>query len=140
MKSDKSFCINIRVYYEDTDMAGIVYYANYLRYIERARSEIVEELGVDQNEMRTDGIVFAVTRVVADYRGSARLGDRLTVETTHRAESPVRWVFDQVVKRGADDIFKAEVTAVCMTTGGKPTRLPAKIRALIAKTEAVTSN
>ncbi len=123
----------VTVYYEDTDMAGIVYYANYLRYIERARSEIVEQLGVDQNAMRAKGIVFAVTRVVADYKGSARLGDRLVVETTHRAESPVRWVFDQSVTRDDDTIFQAQVTAVCMTTDGKPTRLPAEIRASLTK-------
>ena len=121
----------ITVYYEDTDMAGIVYYANYLRYIERARSEIVEELGVDQNAMRAQGIVFAVRRVEADYLGAARLGDRLTVVTRHHAESPVRWVFDQEVRRGETLIFKALVTAVTMTTAGKPTRLPAEIRALL---------
>ncbi len=121
----------VTVYYEDTDMAGIVYYANYLRYIERARSEIVEDLGVDQNAMRADGIVFAVRRVEADYIGAARLGDRLTVVTSHYAESPVRWVFDQDVQRDGKTIFKARVTAVTMTTEGKPTRLPNEIRALL---------
>lgn len=121
----------ITVYYEDTDMAGIVYYANYLRYIERARSEIVEALGVDQNAMRADGIVFAVRRVEADYVGAARLGDRLEVVTEHWAASPVRWLFDQKVVRGQDVIFAAKVTAVTMTTAGKPTRLPAEIRALL---------
>jgi acyl-CoA thioester hydrolase len=123
----------VTVYYEDTDMAGIVYYANYLRYIERARSEIVEQMGVDQNAMRAAGIVFAVTRVEADYIGSARLGDRLTIVTEHHAQSPVRWVFDQTVMRAEQRIFFARVTAVCMTTEGKPTRLPAEIRALGAK-------
>lgn len=123
----------ITVYYEDTDMAGIVYYANYLRYIERARSEIVEDMGVDQNAMRAAGIVFAVRRVEADYLGAARLGDRLRVLTNHRAESPVRWLFDQEVLRGDEVIFRAQVTAVTMTTGGKPTRLPAEIRALLQK-------
>ena len=122
----------LTVYYEDTDMAAIVYYANYLRFIERARSEIVEQMGVDQNAMRADGIVFAVTRVEADYIGSARLGDRLTVVTEHYAQSAVRWVFDQKVMRGDEVIFKALVTAVCMTTEGRPTRLPAEIRALMA--------
>lgn len=119
------------VYYEDTDMAGIVYYANYLRFIERARSEIVERMGVDQNAMRAEGRVFAVTRVEADYLGSARLGDRLTVLTTHYAQSPVRWVFDQKVMRGEEEIFRAMVTAVAMSIQGRPTRLPAEIRALI---------
>jgi acyl-CoA thioester hydrolase len=123
----------ITVFYEDTDMAGIVYYANYLRYIERARSTIVEEMGVDQNAMRAQGIVFAITRVEADYLGSARLGDRLEVVTTHRAASPARWTFDQKVRRGEQLIFRAHVVAVCMTTAGKPTRLPAEIRANAAK-------
>ncbi len=121
----------VTVYYEDTDMAGIVYYANYLRYIERARSEIVEEMGVDQRAMRAEDIVFVVSRVEADYLGSARLGDRLIVETTHEAQGRVRWLFRQEVKRGDEVIFRAVVTAVCMTTAGKPTRLPAKIRALL---------
>jgi acyl-CoA thioester hydrolase len=123
----------LTVYYEDTDMAGIVYYANYLRYIERARSEIVEKVGVDQNAMRADGVVFAVTRVEADYIGSARLGDRLEVVTTHRAASPVRWTFDQEVQRGGVVIFRAHVVAVSMTTEGKPVRLPAEIRAMDTK-------
>lgn len=124
----------VTVYYEDTDMAGIVYYANYLRYIERARSEIVEEMNVDQRKMRDEqGLVFAVTRVEADYVGSARLGDRLTVVTTHHAASPARWIFDQEVRRGDATIFRARITAACMTTEGRPVRLPAEIRALAAK-------
>jgi acyl-CoA thioester hydrolase len=126
----------VTVYYEDTDMAGIVYYANYLRFIERARSEIVEELGVDQRAMRADGIVFAVTRVEADYVGSARLGDRLTVRTLHWAKSAVRWEFDQQVLLGDQVIFKALVTAVCMSTEGKPVRLPAELRGKLSASPA----
>ena len=125
----------ITVYYEDTDMAGIVYYANYLRFIERARSTVVEELGVDQREMRDEGIVFVVTRVEADYLGSARLGDRLEVRSTHYAAGPVRWVFDQEVCRGDEVIFRAKVTAATMTTEGKPVRLPARIRASVPKSQ-----
>lgn len=120
----------ITVYYEDTDMAGIVYYANYLRYIERARSEVVEQLGVDQRAMHKDGIVFAVTRVEADYLGAARLGDRIKVHSTHYAHGAVRWIFDQEVELDGKVIFRAKVTAACMTIAGKPTRLPAEIRAL----------
>ena len=122
----------VKVYYEDTDMGGVVYYANYLKFIERARSEIVEELGVDQNQMKADGLVFVVTRVVADYLSAAKLGDQLTVRTTHSAPSPARWLFDQSVWRGDACLFKAEVTAVCMTTNGRPTRLPAELRANLA--------
>lgn len=119
----------LTVYYEDTDMGGVVYYANYLRFIERARSEIVEEMGLDQNAMRAAGIVFVVTRVEADYLSAARLGDRLTVETEHFAKGAVRWVFEQVVKRGDAPIFRALVTAACMSAEGKPVRLPAELRA-----------
>ena len=118
----------VRIFYEDTDMAGVGYYANYLRYIERARSDIVEQIGLDQRAMRDEGLVFVVTRVEADYLGAARFGDRLEVQTTPQAEGPVRWVFDQNVLRDGKVIFRAKVTAVCMTTAGKPTRLPAKLR------------
>ncbi len=121
----------VRVFYEDTDMAGIVYYANYLKYIERARSDIVERLGVDQRAMRDEEVVFVITRVEADYLGTARFGDRLEVRTTHHGKGAVRWMFDQEVCRGDDVIFRAKVTAVCMTTAGKPTRLPAKLRSQI---------
>ena len=118
----------VRIFYEDTDMAGIVYYANYLRYIERARSDIVEQIGLDQRAMREEGVVFAVTRVEADYLGVARFGDRLEVVTSHAPSGPVRWIFDQEVMRDGVVIFRAKVTAVCMTTAGKPMRLPARLR------------
>ena len=121
----------VTVYYEDTDMAGIVYYANYLRFIERARSEVVEQLGVDQLAMRAQDIVFAVTRVEADYLGTAGFGDRLEVRTTHHAKGATRWIFHQDVCRAGKVIFRSVVTAVCMTAAGKPTRLPAKLRSLL---------
>ncbi|WP_299748083.1 YbgC/FadM family acyl-CoA thioesterase [uncultured Tateyamaria sp.] len=123
----------IIVYYEDTDLAGVVYYANYLRYIERARSTIVEEMGLDQNEMRERGIVFVITRVEADYISPARMADRLEVVTAHQAVSPARWTFDQEVQRDGQVLFRAHVIAVTMTTAGKPVRLPAEIRAMQAK-------
>jgi YbgC/YbaW family acyl-CoA thioester hydrolase len=72
----------VRVYYEDTDLAGIVYYANYLKFIERGRTEFVRARGIDQAALREEtGIVFAVRRVEADYLAPARFGDDLSVET-----------------------------------------------------------
>ena len=127
-----SHAFPLKVYYEDTDMGGVVYYANYLKFIERARSEIVEELGVDQLAMKVDGLVFVVTRVVADYLSPAKIGDVLSVTTVHRATSAVRWVFDQAVWRGDQCLFKAKVTAVCMTVAGRPVRLPAELRVQLA--------
>ena len=118
----------IRVYYEDTDLAGIVYYANYLKFIERARSEWVRELGIDQVQMKADGLVFAVRRVEADYLAPAKFDDDLVVETTMAQGSGVRLVVQQDVKRGAALLFSARVTIICMTEAGTVTRLPAAIR------------
>ncbi|WP_299788071.1 tol-pal system-associated acyl-CoA thioesterase [uncultured Marivita sp.] len=119
----------VRVYYEDTDMGGIVYYANYLRYIERARSDWVRSLGVDQNAMREDdGVVFVVRRVEADYLMPAKFDDDLVVRTVVKAVTGVRLIMSQEVLRGEDLLFQAEVTVVCVNQLGAPARLPANIR------------
>jgi acyl-CoA thioester hydrolase len=118
----------VRVYYEDTDLAGIVYYANYLKFIERARSEWVRDLGIDQGQMPQDGLVFAVRRVEADYHSPARYDDELVVETTMQTGSGVRLVVRQDVKRGEELLFSALVTIICMTAQGAVARLPAVIR------------
>ena len=118
----------IRVYYEDTDLAGIVYYANYLKFIERARSEWVRELGIDQVEMKAEGLVFAVRRVEADYLLPAKFDDQLIVETTIDEGSGVRLVVRQEVKRADVSLFVAIVTIVCIQANGAVARLPAAIR------------
>ena len=98
----------IRVYYEDTDLAGIVYYANYLKFIERARSEMVRDLGIDQTALKaTQDIVFAVRRVEADYRAPAKFDDELVVETKILRASPVRLELSQDVMRAGTVIFAA---------------------------------
>jgi acyl-CoA thioester hydrolase len=119
----------LRVYYEDTDLAGIVYYANYLRFIERARTEWVRGLGIDQVALREEtGIVFAVRRVEADYLRPARFDDVLEVHTALSGLTPARIVLDQSVRRGTDLLFRAQVTLVALTPRGTPTRLPADLR------------
>ncbi|WP_428546906.1 tol-pal system-associated acyl-CoA thioesterase [Profundibacter sp.] len=123
--------LDIRVYYEDTDMAGIVYYANYLRYIERARSDWVRGLGIDQKLMKEQGQVFVVRWVEADYLSSAYLDDELVVETDVLQVTGARLVMDQWVKRGDEAIFHAVVTAVVVTDQGQVTRMPAIIRQLL---------
>jgi len=121
----------IRVYYEDTDMAGIVYYANYLKYIERARSDWVRKIGIDQNAMRAEGVVFAVRRVECDYLMAARFDDSLEVHTSMQSVTGARLVMDQKVCRGTDLLFSATVTIVCIGAAGQPARLPANIRRLL---------
>lgn len=120
----------VRVYYEDTDLAGIVYYANYLKFIERARSEMVREAGIDQVAMKAEGRVFAVARVEADYVAPARFDDTLLVETSLAETTPARFTMLQVVKRGDTLIFKAKVTVVCLGPTGRPVRLPYAITKL----------
>ncbi|WP_299301237.1 tol-pal system-associated acyl-CoA thioesterase [uncultured Litoreibacter sp.] len=118
-----------RVYYEDTDLAGIVYYANYLKFIERARSEWVREIGVDQVSMKAAGLVFAVRRVEADYLMPAKFDDVIRVETGVQQATASRIVLTQDVSRDADILFKSVVTLVCVSESGKPARIPADIRA-----------
>lgn len=119
----------VRVYYEDTDMGGVVYHANYLKFIERARSDWVRQLGNDQNAMRDAGIVWVVRRIEADYLATARFDDDLVVETEVAALSGARLTMSQLIKRDETELFRAVVTAVCMNKQGKPVRLPAEIRA-----------
>lgn len=122
----------IRVYYEDTDMGGIVYHANYLKYIERARSDWVKSLGIDQNNMReVDGLIFAVRRVEAEYLAPAQYDDELEVETRTQSVTGARLVMDQMVRRGADLLFSAQITIVCINQAGQPARLPANIRRML---------
>ena len=122
----------LRVYYEDVDLAGIVYYANYLKYAERGRSEMVRELGVSQIDMKTAGVVFVVTRVVADYRTPARYDDELTVETVISSVKGATMVMDQRILRGDTLCFEASVTVACMSLLGKVQRFPADIRQKLA--------
>lgn len=122
-----------RVYFEDTDLAGIVYYANYLKFIERARSEWVASLGIDQMALKAShGIVFAVRRVEADFLRPARFADDLTVETTLQTIGGARLVLEQTVLRGGERVFASVVTLVCMTEDGHAARLPADVRARLA--------
>jgi acyl-CoA thioester hydrolase len=123
----------IRVYYEDTDLAGIVYYANYLKFIERGRSEWVRGLGIDQIALRqTHGLVFAVRRIEADYLRPAHFDDMLDITTTLIALTAARITLDQQVLRGAEVLFSARVVLVCLGPQGRPTRLPGDLRRLLA--------
>ena len=122
-----------RVYYEDTDLAGIVYYANYLRFIERARSEWVRSLGIDQAQLKADtGVVFAVRHLTADYLTPAKFDDVLTITTEVLETSGARIVLDQRVLRGSVLLFDARVTLVAIGANGAPARLPQALRAALA--------
>ena len=120
---------SLRVYYEDTDMAGIVYYANYLKYIERARSDWVRSLGIDQNRLRTaQGLVFAVRKITADYLQPAHFDEPLQITTAMTKLTSARLYLQQNVYRDLDLLFQAQVILVALNAAGKPTRLPAEFR------------
>ena len=113
-----------RVHYEDTDMAGVVYYANYLKFIERGRSEALREAGVDQRAMRDEGVVFVVKSLKADYHAPGRYDDMLTVTTDLLQMKGASATLAQSVFCEAVKLFEAEVRIACMSTAGKPVRLP----------------
>ena len=128
----------LTVYFEDTDTAGIVYYANYLKYMERARSDMLRAIGVDQRAALDAGEgVYAVAEVAIRYRRSARLGDDLVVVSRIETVRAATTVIHQRVMRGAETVTDARVTAAFLTLDGRPQRQPRdwvdRFRALEAK-------
>ena len=122
----------LRVYYEDTDLAGIVYYANYLKFIERARTEALLAAGIDQVALeREQGTVFAVRALSVDYRAPARFQDVLTVRTTAAAVTAARARLIQEVWRTDELLVAAEVDVVCLGRDGRPRRLPEPVRSAL---------
>lgn len=115
----------LTVYFEDTDAAGIVYYANYLKFMERARSDMIRAAGVDQNaELRATGCAYAVAEVDIKYRKPAYLGDDLVVVSTVEAVRAVSVTIHQRVMRGAELVADAMVTAAFLTSDQRPQRQP----------------
>ena len=113
----------IRVSYEDTDFSGYVYHANYLKYCERARSDYLRVIGVDQNAMFADGQAFVVRRMDCEFLRPAKFEDVLDVETRFVGISGARLESAQLVKRGAEEIFSAKVTVAIIDRQGRPMRI-----------------
>ena len=121
--------LTVRVYYEDTDLAGVVYYANYLRFIERGRTEALRDLGLDQAALKRDrGLVFVVRRLTIDYLSPAVFDDVLEVRTRIARLRGASLEMAQEVWRGADCLSRAAVTVACMDGAGRPQRLPGDVR------------
>ena len=115
----------LRVYFEDTDVAGIVYYANYLRFMERARSDMLRAVGIDQRAAMEAGEgVYAVADVAIKYRGSAKLEDALVVLSEVIQVRAAACVIHQRVMRGEEILTDARVTAAFITNEGRPKRQP----------------
>lgn len=116
-----------RVYIEDTDLGGIVYYVNYLKFMERARTELLRQCGGSQQALLADDIIFVVTRTECRYLQPARLDDELLVGVSIEKAGRVRVSFSQQIRRPLDDclLCEAEVDVACVRASDmKPTRWP----------------
>ncbi len=119
----------IRIYYEDTDVGGIVYYANYLKFAERARTEMLRLIGVNQSEMADRyGLVFAVRACAVEFLRPARLDDLIEVRSrlVKLAAATVSAV--QAVWRGSEELARLDIRVACVRQNGRPARIPAAVR------------
>lgn len=132
----------LRVYYEDTDAAGIVYYANYLKFFERGRTEMLRLVGVDQSRLRGDtGLAFAVRLCTVEYFVPARLDDVLEVRSRLSDLKGASLVAEQAVYRGAELLAAAEVRVACFDTqSGRAARMPPEVRQALAPYHANNSD
>ena len=123
--------LSIRIYYEDTDAGGVVYYANYLKYIERARSEMLRELGLDQDQVEKDsGVIFVVRGIIANYLNPAKFNDVIMVQTDIKMVRKASLIFSQKVMNIEKNtvLFDAEVKVVSVLTQNfKPCGIPQAI-------------
>lgn len=131
------FCWHVRVYYEDTDAAGLVYYANYLKFFERCRTEWLRALGFEQQEVaRREGVIFVVAQAQIDFLRPARLDDALTLTAQVRGPARASLDFEQRALRttqGAEELLaRAQVKVVCVDQRTlRPTALPPAIARLL---------
>jgi len=119
----------VRVYYEDTDFTGVVYHANYLRFLERGRSDYLRLAGVSHTALleRPDPGAFVITRIAVDFKRAARIDDALVVRTTYdTVKGPRMWI-SQAITRGDEVIATAEVEAACIRPDGRPRRPPPEL-------------
>lgn len=123
----------VRVYYEDTDVAGVVYYANYLKFAERARTEMLRQIGFSHSEMMTrDALAFTVRRCEVEYIKPARFDELLEVHTSDiEVEAASLWL-DQRVTRDGDDLALMRIRLACLGKSGRPARIPDPLRAALA--------
>ncbi|MBC8158069.1 MAG: tol-pal system-associated acyl-CoA thioesterase [Alphaproteobacteria bacterium] len=128
----KAHVFPLRVYYEDTDAGGIVYYANYLKYAERARSEMLREVGIESSRlMDEDNIALTVRKCAVDYHKPARLDDALEVHTRITQVGGASLQGAQHIKCDGKDIVVVHIKLACMAMTGKPARLPEGLRATL---------
>ena len=127
--------ISARVYYEDTDAGGVVYYANYLKYLERGRTEFLRALGFEQRQLAGEtGLAFAVRSLTVEYLKPARLDDELRIETAVEEVGRAQVTFAQSIRRGEETLLTARVRVACIDLAkGRPAPLPKPIHAKLTE-------
>lgn len=130
----KTHILPVRVYYEDTDVSGIVYHANYLRMMERGRSEFLRLAGVHHMVMMTgeEPVAWTIRRLEIDYAKPARLDEDLEIHTRYRVLAGARLTGEQWVKRDGIDLVSAKLEAALITMTGKPRRIPQDVKQKLA--------
>lgn len=119
----------LRVYYEDTDAGGVVYYANYLKFAERARSEFLRSIGTGNTQLMDEfGVLFAVSGCAVKYRQPAKLDDMLEVHTELTNIGGATMSAAQTVRRDGEALVEMNVDLACLNEAGRPVRLPAPLR------------
>ncbi len=121
--------MDIKIYYEDTDCGGVVYYANFLKYFERARTEYLADHGLSVAELQKQGILFLVTHAEVFYRSSAHYGETLTIDTTVAPKRKTALIFTHTIKEQKSQRLVVEGTATLVTvdTTGKVRRMPSSV-------------
>lgn len=126
--------MKIKIYYEDTDAAGVVYYAAYLRFLERARTECLLELGINVADLHNKGFLFPVTHVDIYYRKSTLLGETIEVITEITEIKNASLTFKNRIMRDETLMVEAEVTVACIDRNGRPQRLPDEVKNALTST------
>ncbi len=125
--------LDIRIYYEDTDHSGLVYHANYLKFCERGRSDMLRLAGIHHTELAEQGLGFVVRRMTCDFRAPARIDDVINVETRLKQARTARFVLGQQVLLQDKVLFAAEVMVALIDGNGRPQRMPASLMQKISE-------
>jgi acyl-CoA thioester hydrolase len=121
----ENFYHKLKVYYEDTDAGGVVYYANYLKFLERARTEALVTLGFNNKKIKQDfGAQIVVKSCNIEYKISAHLEDELSIRSFVKSITKTSFFMNQFITRGEDQIVEAKIHLVFVNKGGKPMRIP----------------
>lgn len=126
-------CLEKKIYYHDTDCGGVVYYANYLKYLEEARTEFLTGMGIDLKRLSEEGIIFVVAKVEISYKSPARYQDVIKVHTTVEKAKMSAMIFSQRVTKDDAPVAAANTTLVCVGADLKPVPIPREIREILPK-------